>query len=205
MKYGNLKIALIIGLLVGVLVMPVLNNAGLAEKIPYYLLILLVGLPALSGIGMALAERLGGRAPLIYQAAKFILVGALNTALDFGALNVLIFMTGYTQGWPLAVLNSISTTLAVINSYLWNKLWVFKTGEKKRGAELAAFILVTVSAIGLNSALVWFGTGFIGRPAAITGEQWANIVKIAATAFSLVWNFVGYKFFVFRALHARGL
>jgi hypothetical protein len=37
----------------------------------------------------------------------------------------------------------------------------------------------------------------IGAPSGISAGRWANVGLLFATLASVVWNFVGYKFFVF--------
>ena len=187
-----------IGFLMGLFTLPVLKNVELAEKIPYFYWLIFLGLPVASAVGVAVSRWIGRRIPFIWQAAKFVLIGAFNTAIDFGILNVLIFATGYDKGLALAALNICSTSIAILNSYWWNSKWVFEGASKKQGREFLAFLAVTVIGIALNSATVLLITGFIAPFDGLTGEQWANLAKVLATAASLVWNFTGYKFIVFK-------
>jgi len=54
-----------------------------------------------------------------------------------------------------------------------------------------------VGAILVNSGIVAIGTEF-SAPAGMSPELWLNTTKVLATAASFLWNFVGYKVFVFR-------
>ncbi len=143
---------------------------------------------------------------LISQIVKFGLVGIINTGIDFAVLNILINITGTYSGVWLFIFNAISFGIAVINSYFLNKYWAFKAGGSVQSIEVFKFVFVSLIGLFINSIVVYFlGTFFILSyrlstsvaysyvPAAL----WDNLAKLAATAMSLVWNFIGYKLFVF--------
>ena len=105
------------------------------------------------------------------------------------------------------VFNTISFGIAVINSYFMNKYWAFGTGGSVQTAEVSKFITVSLIGLALNTLVVYvLGTFFIlsfrlsvlDPFTELADGLWANLAKLAATAISLVWNFVGYKLFVFK-------
>lgn len=98
MTKKELLLSLAAGVLSGLFLVPTLINTGYYYKIPFINPILFVALPVLAAFGMLIANLIGRRILLIWQFAKFSLVGVLNTAIDFGILNLLIFATGITQG-----------------------------------------------------------------------------------------------------------
>jgi hypothetical protein len=57
---------------------------------------------------------------------------------------------------------------------------------------------VSVVAAVINFGVLSAGTKFIAPPGSISPEQWLNVVNAFAVAISLLWNFFGYKFFVFK-------
>lgn len=59
------------------------------------------------------------------QFMRFAFVGILNTLIDFGVLNGLLWLNGYSVGRWLFLFNSLAFILASGNSYLWNKYWTF--------------------------------------------------------------------------------
>lgn len=67
---------------------------------------------------------------LVRQFGKFVIVGVINTGVDFLVLNVEMKMTGITSGGAIFALNAISFSVATINSYFLNKS-VFR--ENARG------------------------------------------------------------------------
>ena len=139
---------------------------------------------------------------LINQFSKFVVIGFMNTAIDFGVLNLLMWQTGIYKGQWIILLNAIAFAVAVINSYIWNKHWTFRAKEADEPGEVAKefsqFIMVTLVGLAINSSIVYGVTTFIPPFFGLSPELWANLAKAAATGFSLIWNFIGYKFIVFK-------
>ncbi len=133
------------------------------------------------------------------QFGKFVIVGFINTAIDFAILNLLMYLANIYKGPEIIIFNAISFTAAVINSYLMNKYWTF--GDKSReGAakQFVEFLVVSTGGIILNTAIIYGLTTLIQPMFGLSVKLWANFAKAAATAVVLGWNFIGYKFFVFK-------
>lgn len=136
---------------------------------------------------------------LVAQFLKFAVIGVINTGVDFAILNLLIWATGVNEGNGLIPLNIISFTIAVINSYILNKRWAFRdqtTGETAK--KFTSFLLISVIGALINTAVVRFGSTNIEPMFGLSQVLWVNVAKVVATGLSLVWNFVGYKLFVFK-------
>jgi putative flippase GtrA len=139
--------------------------------------------------------------PGLIQFGRFLAVGTLNTAIDFGTLNLLSWLTGIYGGVRLAPINVPGVLLALTNSYLLNKYWTFHTSASP-DRRVSQFVLVSLIGIGLNTALVVALTHAVTRPAGLTPQLWENVAKALATGGTLVWDFFGYKYLVFRPSHA---
>jgi putative flippase GtrA len=135
------------------------------------------------------------------QFGKFLTVGTLNTAIDFGTLNLLSWLTGIYGGVRLSPLNVPGMLLALTNSYLLNKHWTFKTPVDP-GRRVGRFVLVSLVGVGLNTAVVVALTHVVTRPLGLPPQLWENLAKMVATGGTLAWKFFGYKFLVFRTPHA---
>lgn len=182
-----------LGLIIGALTPLILQNVG--KTLPfqnYYFAIF----PVLTLIGVWISYLIGSRLPVIIQIAKFGVVGVANTVIDFGVLNYLSAVQHVFSGLALIPLNIISFTAAVLNSYFWNKHWTFKVKEGKAGKQFIEFIIVSIIAIFINSGAVYLIT--LIPPVGVSEQVWLNVSKLIATFLSLVWNFVGYKFVVFK-------
>ncbi|MAG44286.1 hypothetical protein CL633_00120 [bacterium] len=134
---------------------------------------------------------------LLKQAGKFILVGFLNTSIDFGILNFLMWILGIYNGSWIILLNIIAFSAATTNSYFWNKFWTFKA-RGNSGVEFAQFIAISIVGAIINTVIVFFITTYVSPILGIPQGLWANLAKVFATGISLFWNFTGYKFIVFK-------
>lgn len=150
-----------------------------------------------------LTKRLGRMFTPFFQFYKFALVGVLNTLLDLAVLNALIALSSIVAGWEFSAFKGLSFAIAVTNSYFWNKFWTFAhagSKEKKqvRAGEFSKFFIVSIAGLVVNVGVASFFVNVLGPMGQIPPQLWANIAALAAIVFSTVWNFVGYKFFVFK-------
>ena len=196
MSKKNLIISLVAALLVAVLSFPTIVNVTESFSTNFQILISL-GLGALTFIGLLLTHFLSKWVTVLWQVGKFIVAGGLNTFVDFGILNLLILFTGVAAGGQFSVFKGVAFTAAVINSYYWNKYWTFEFKEKKKG-EFLEFIVVSVIGLGINVGVASIVVNVVGPLGGISPVVWANIGAFAATLTALAWNFVGYKFIVFK-------
>lgn len=133
------------------------------------------------------------------QFAKFVVIGVVNTGLDFLVLNFEMLVTGISQGPGMLAQNAVSFSVATINSYYFNKRWAFQDdSQKKQGHKFSQFLIVSLIGLVINSTTVFLVTSSFAPLFGISPILWANLAKVAATGLSLIWNFVGYKFFVFK-------
>lgn len=125
---------------------------------------------------------------LMQQAVKFGLVGVLNTLIDYAVYSLLLFIPYIREHYVIAQVLGYSTGLA--NSLYCNKRWTFAQKERMSKAQLIAFLVVNLAALGVSTAVLvaaqeWIGLGpYIG--------------KIVATVFSMAVNFLGNKIIVFK-------
>lgn len=191
-------IGALVGVLTGVFAIPTLFNIGLRQPVVFALLPFLIA--ALWAFGVWLGGFLSKWLPFFAQFGKYATVGFFNTAIDFGVLNVLSILSGVTAGFVIGGVNVPGFSLAVFNSYLWNKSWVFKSGQKGNFFHnLPLFILVNLIGLLLNSGLIILLTTYNSGFRGLAPGTWLNIAKVIATAISFLWNFIGFKFIVFRA------
>jgi len=96
------------------------------------------------------------------QFIKFLCVGLINTGVDFGVLNLLMFLFGITKGIGYSFFKAISFIVAVTNSYFLNKRWTFRKGGKMEKEEFAKFIIVSLIAFGINVGTASVLVSFVG-------------------------------------------
>ncbi len=185
------------GVLIGILSLPITSNLSLGGGLPFQLGVVVL-LPILTLIGLLAANFLAKFFPIFWQLAKFAVIGGLNTFLDFAALNSLIFLSGVSSGSGYSLFKGISFTVAVVNSYFWNKKWTFDSQEREGGKEFVQFLVVSLVGFGINVGSASFIVNVLGGGWDISPNLLANLGALTATLLSLAWNFVGYKFVVFK-------
>ena len=198
MNKKDLIIAAISAFVIGLLTIPTINNLPLPEAfvaLGTNNVALLLG--ALTMTGYVFAQILGKKISVFKQIGKFAVVGVLNTVLDFAVLNILISTTGISEGLYAVMFAGIAFITAVINSYYWNKYWTFQV-EKKTRSEFLEFIGVSLIGFGLNVGAFHTIVNIIDPISGIAPGVWANLGALAGTIIGLIWNFLGYKFIVFK-------
>jgi putative flippase GtrA len=140
---------------------------------------------------MDLVRKLWHRDRITGQAARFIVVGVLNTVVDLGALYVL----GLIPGMPHVAAKAVSYFLGICNSFVWNKYWTFNAGRSQRGGrEFSIFLAVNLPPLIVNVVVftvlgIWIDSG----------SRLVQIAKgFAAAVVSVIWNFVGSRYIAFR-------
>jgi putative flippase GtrA len=147
-----------------------------------------------------------------FQLSRFAVVGVVNTLLDMLGFNLL---RKFTKLKTVAA-SYISSTIAMVNSYILNKYWTFESANSGVSAagEAAKFFGSTIIGIYvIHNGLVWIlsekFTFFSKLAYSITSRLpilnklsqkfvYDNVAKVAGIAGSLVWNFLLYKFWVFK-------
>ena len=205
MKKIDLILAAIIGFLTGVFFSFILGqiDAGVSGPFLKQLIanswIFIVIFPILSFLGMSVASVIGQKILIAYQAAKFFLVGILNTLIDIGILNFFISLTDTTKGIFYSIFKAISFLVATTNSYFWNRFWTFEKGkEGTQSQEFLKFLLVTIIGFLINVGVASFVVNVIGTQSGISEKIWASVGAIVAAFAAFIWNFLASKFIVFK-------
>jgi len=186
-----------VGFLVGVFGIPTAYNVGIHSQTVLMALPLIGAL--LFALGIIISHLVARKIHVFRQIGRFVAVGFLNTSIDFGVLNILSLASGVTSGFFVGGVNIPGFVIAVINSYIWNKIWVFEDRENGNlFKDFPKFLLVTLVGLALNSGIVVTVTTYVHPFLEVNMNTWLNIAKVIATFIVLFWNFMGYKFVVFK-------
>lgn len=124
---------------------------------------------------------------------KFCVVGTLNTLIDVGVLQVLLWMTGIdpTTSPLLFLFVLIAFVTAVINGFVLNKYWTFRMRARKNTArQFIKFLITNIIGLGLTMMLMFLFVQLM---------QWDTIIsKLMTSALILIWNFLATKHWTFR-------
>ena len=198
-KRADLIVSLIIGEISALLMFVIGRNLGVPSGIRALLRWFPLLFPVVTLVVMAAGTVVGRRLPVIYQFIKFALVGGLNFLIDLGMLNLLIGATGIASGFLAVVFKAIAFLTAVISSFIGNKFWTFRAlSVEHAGRQFAGFFVVSVVGLAINVTAFSIFNDIIGPPGGLAPQTWANISAATAVLFVLLWNFLGYKFLVFR-------
>jgi putative flippase GtrA len=127
---------------------------------------------------------------IVKQFVKYGVVGVLNVALFFGIFNGLRVTDA-----PTLVRYAIGFLVTSATSFLLNKFWSFR--DPRRHAVVRQyfhFVSFTLVGLGLNTGIFSLFLIPLRRHGAV-GE---NIAALAALPFSVLWNFTGYRYWVFK-------
>ncbi|MGS0765462.1 glycosyltransferase [Syntrophomonas curvata] len=133
---------------------------------------------------------------MLGQICRFTVVGILNTVIDFGIFNILISLSGMKSGLFLLLINMAAVTTAIINSFILNRVWTFKSSEPAYGIQFPKFILVSLTGMLVNTATV--GLFALLSPAPDASYLMLNAAKLVAAVLSASWNFMFYRYWVFK-------
>ena len=202
-------LSIISGLLIGLLFLPVLKAVKPLLYAKFALIIVPFFLIA-TPIGLIVAFYIGKKISVIWQIGKFGVIGVLNTLVDWGVLALLTFLfKEYFQissadlmfiGLSFYTLyKSISFIVANINSYYWNKYWTFASGVvTKTKVEYLQFFIVSIIGFIINVFVASFVFKSIHPVGGLNLDQWGIMGAAAGSIVGLAWNFIGYKFVVFK-------
>ncbi len=131
---------------------------------------------------------------------RFGLIGLLNTLIDFGIFNILILSFGLSadDSPRYALFKAVSFIFAVINSFLLNKHWVFKHEATINVHQVAKFFTINLIGLGINTLIGSFLFSISATHPIFSPHTWANIAALCAVAITFTFNFLAYKFFVFK-------
>lgn len=135
---------------------------------------------------------------LLKQILRYGAVGVINTTLTFLIFNLLIVLTGISSGIYITLFSLMTFSVVVTIAFYLNAHWVFKRSDHATISVYKKFLLVSGSVALFNVFVIHFIVNVIGAPQGISSHLWANIALLATIVTSVLGNFTGSKFFVFK-------
>lgn len=135
---------------------------------------------------------------------KFLFVGGMGFAIDFGVFNILIQIFHF-EVW---MANPISFSMAVVNNYLWNRYWIYpETRDQRKREQLPTFFVVSVLGLAINTGVLVVSLPFfqslLNTFGLVIDHGAENLAKILATGVVLFWNFFVNRFVTFRRVDRK--
>lgn len=115
---------------------------------------------------------------------KFGFVGVINTLITIISFMLLVYL-----GIHYMLANMIAYAIGVINSFYWNKNWVFeaKDGNKQL---FTKFVIVNLITLGINSFALYLFVNYL--------QVLPYVAQIIATGIGLCINFLLNKQWTFK-------
>jgi putative flippase GtrA len=133
---------------------------------------------------------------VLWQFARFCVVGTSNAIIDFGVLNAALAAFPTKATVPLLAYNTAAVVLAATNSFVWNRRFTFRVRGPLRAGEVARFAVVAAGTAGLNDLVLLVLSAVF--PALMgSGALGANVLKLGAILGAMALSFFGMRFWVF--------
>ena len=177
------------------------------EPPPIYYWLSLIIFPAGSSLGMFLVndirKKVSAKFSLIYEFYKFTLVGGMNIFIDTTIYNGLIVVNGLMLGNEVLAFKGIAFIVAVINSYFWNKKWTFSETNRGSVGQFSKFLVVSIIGLAISLGSIQIIITTISSIDNIHPLTSANIGQATAVVLSAAWNFIGYRYLIFKNARAN--
>lgn len=197
MKKIDVILALVSGEGLGWLFPWLLKGFGMKIALLSWLLPLLF--PIFAVFALWLCYLIGKKYLFVFQLGKFLLIGIFFALIDLGVLDILLKIFGITQGIGYSIFVATSFVIVTSVKYVGDKYWAFEQTEKSgMGKEFGKFFIVTLISGGIQTVIASLIVNVIGPQFGASSLIWANVGKIAGIAVASAWNFIGYKFLVFK-------
>lgn len=201
MKVIDIILALVFGRIIGFLVGDFLRGWGIHINL-YWNLVIWLLFPLFSLFCLWLAYLIGKKFLFVFQGAKHLLVGAVATVIDLKVFEFLFWALSNSlslNGFLSLSAKTISFFVATFSKFWGNKYWSFQKHEKENmKKEIIQFFVVTLAGLAIDVALFYYFTKIMGAQFGVPNNIWIKFSVIFAGLASAAWNFIGYKFFVFK-------
>jgi putative flippase GtrA len=131
------------------------------------------------------ADRRSERARLFATGARFLVSGAINTAVGFVIFRVLLVLYGALPG-AIAAAQATAYAVGIVISYVMNRRWTFRS---EHGHQLPRFLIAHLGALVLSSALLQGGVSLLHLP--------LMLCFVLVAGITTVMNFVAQRYWVF--------
>ena len=125
----------------------------------------------------------------VLQLCKFALVGCINTFIDWAVYFAIFRLCPGESILFYSVAKGFSYLCGIVNSFLLNRCWTFKTPSGEEGSRFLKFTLVNAVGLGINSASIY---------ALLYLNTTHFLALFLTTTITFAFNFTLSKLWVFR-------
>ena len=122
----------------------------------------------------------------VRQFIKFGIVGASSAIIDWS----IFYLLNLTFGVYYLIAKVLSFSVAVINSFICNRRWTFRSQDPNRRKEFTKFLIIATVGLSINTLIMYIVVSVFG--------QRKIVGLIFATGIVTFWNFLANKFYTFK-------
>jgi putative flippase GtrA len=138
---------------------------------------------------VSLISRIKKIAPVtsLYQFGRFLIVGVTSAALEMLLLIALV----ERFYWSYLYANILAFLITNILNYTLSRGWVFTSDNNKIAREFFVFMIFVSVGLAINQLFLWLFVEY--------GQLDYKISKMLAILFTVTWNFLTRRHFVFKS------
>lgn len=125
----------------------------------------------------------------IRQFYKFAIVGIVNTLVDLAVYVALTRSIDFFAS-HIVYANIIAFTVAVSNSFYWNRRWTFRSVDTRRSLQYIKFFIVNGAGLAINTTILYCLVTYVGL--------YDIVAKSLAIGVALFWNFFISRIWTFK-------
>jgi putative flippase GtrA len=137
----------------------------------------------------------------LLQLLKFVFVGFGNAFIDLGVFNGLYFLAPTHDVRRLVLYNTLAVGAAILNSYIWNSRWTFKSQHRSRGPgavrQRVLFLIQSLINVVVNDLILGIIAPLIAETHVVDHFIANNIAKLLAMFLASLTSFLMMKLVVF--------
>lgn len=132
----------------------------------------------------------------LVEFTRFCIVGLGSYVVDVGLFNLLAHSDLVTlPGDPSMVAKTVSVSIAVIFSWVTNRLWTFRTKRTSaKTREFIMFVLVNLAGMLIALACLWVSRYGLGLRSQFADNISANVVGLVL---GTIFRYIMYRYIVF--------
>lgn len=134
----------------------------------------------------------------LFEFLRYGMAGVFNTLLNILIFNLLMYTTGIDTGPYVTLFSFIAFVVVITQAFFINALWVFKKKEALHHINYRKFFLISGIVALVNIVIIHILVNVVGAPMSLSAHAWANAALLPTIVISVIGNFLGYKFIVFK-------
>lgn len=161
--------------------------------------VFLFSLPVLGVLVYWLCDLVSKKFIPLLQFLKYCLVGVISVLFDLKVFEFFIWIFGSSVGILAGTAKSISFLIATFSKFVGNKYWTFEKPDKTAiRQEFISFLIITFLGLIIDVGGYFFFYRVVGPQFGLSINLWSKVSVILSGVFAAIWNFLGYKFIIFK-------